>query len=224
MEKNIKDTLTAAKSEAETDFLAFFLKNIAIYAQLKNNYEFEIPKFRENLKWIIYERVCLGLRNGECPPSPGDGGTTDEQMKLHYGKPTPFDIVNVFKMVETHKGLIADLGFDVYYLTEIQKLQDEVFRLKNEWQELISEADEAQKAIDEYNHEQELRAELKRKEDFAKAERLKDKVLTVISAGNFTPDAQVSLQKSYSNLNWNGKEHFRRIAGEEYAKVFSLGL
>lgn len=221
MEKNIKETLAEARAEADKDFLAFFLKNVAIYTQLKNNYNFEIPKLRESLKWIIYEKVCLGLKNGECPPAPGDGGTTDEQMKLYYGKPAPFDIVNIFKIVENHKGLIADLGFEVYYLTEVQKLHDEVFRLKKEWEELIDEADEAQKVIDEYHHEQALKAELKRKEDFAKAERLKDKIRAVIASGNFTQDAQVALQKSYSNLNWNGKEHFGRIAKEESTKLFS---
>lgn len=221
MEKNIKDILLSAKREAETDFLAFFIKNIAIYVQLKNNYEFEIPKRREALKWVIYERSCLGIRYGEKPSPPNDGACTSETEAMYYGKPNQFDLINIFSIVDTHKGLVADLGFEVYYLTEVQKLHDEVFRLKMDLQEVETEITQEHKAIDYFHHEQDLKAERKRKEDFAKAERFKEKVQAVIAAGNFTQDAQVALKKSYSNLNWNGKEHFGRIAKEECAKLFS---
>jgi hypothetical protein len=219
MKKEILDVIATVKSEAESDFTTFFLKNVAIYDQLKNNYEFEIARLGRELKWVLYHRASLGKSTFDSPPPPYGGGTTDEDMIYYYGSPTQFDLVNIFQVMENHKGLIVKQGFEIYFLSEVSKLQDEVFRLRAELQCLVSEINQAQADIDDHERAQELREQQRRAEEYAKAERLKTRILSFLSKQELTEEDKNIFKKSYKNLGFYAKEHFRRIAPSEYVQI-----
>lgn len=215
MPKEILEVITEAKIEAERDFTTFFLKNVAIYKQLQWNHEYDIELWNYELRCILRAKATLGLRHWEIPHTPNNDWF--DPMK----RPAQYDLINIFKHIENHKGMIAKLGFEVYYLTEINKLHEEVFRLDQELKSLREEFSKVEAVIDDFNHQEKLRQEGRRKEEFAKAERLQGRIKTALAQGEIEPQQKESFKKFYKGLGYGAKEHFERIAPEEYKAIFS---
>lgn len=214
MAKDILEIIAEAKKEAEKDFTTFFLKNVAIYKQLQWNHEFDIEHWNYSLRCILREKSTLGLKHWEI--SHVSNNDWFDPMK----RPAQYDLINIFNFIENHKGMIAKLGFEVYYLTEINKLHEDVFRLDQELKSLKNEYAKVEAVIDDYKLQEELRQEGRRKEEFAKAERLQARVKTASTQGEIDPQQKDSFKKFYKGLGYGAKEHFGRIAPEEYKAIF----
>lgn len=219
MAKDILEIIAEAKVEAEKDFTTFFLKNIAIYRQLQWNHEYDIKLWNYELRCILRAKSTLGLRHWEIPDAPNNDWFDFSK------RPEQYDLINIFKFIENHKGMISKLGFEVYYLTEVNKLHEEVFRLGQEVKSLKEEYAKVQAVIDDYNHQEDLRQERRRKEEFAKAERLKERIKTEQEQapvrGDLDPKRKETFEKAYKALGYGAKEHFQKIAPDEFKTIFS---
>ncbi len=218
MAKDILEIISEAKIEADKDFTTFFLKNIAIYRQLQWNHEYDIDLWNYELRCILRAKSTLGLRHWEIPNTPNNDWF--DPMK----RPAQYDLISIFNFIENHKGMISKLGFEVYYLTEVNKLHEEVFRLGQEVKTLKEEYAKVQAVIDDFNNQEDLRQERRRKEEFAKAERLQTRVNAALAQGEIESQQKESFKKFYKGLGYGAKEHFERIAPKEYKALFSYSL
>lgn len=218
MAKDILKIIAEAKVEAEKDFSTFFLKNIAIYKQLQWNHEYDIKLWSYELRRILREKSTLGFKPWEIPDAPSSEWFEFSERLEQY------DLVNIFNFIENHKGMISALGFEVYYLTEVNKLHEEVFRLRQEVRSLKEEYAKVQAVIDDFNHQENLYQDRRRKEEFVKAERLKERIK--IEQGQDTTkrdldsERKKTFEKAYKALGYGAKEYFQKIAPDEFKAIF----